>query len=174
MNVLLKKIVFSQGIFPKTKTYYTPSTWVEWATSNATGYPSGMMITFKSGTYASATKVTSLKPSTKYLLLFNVAANNLSTQKLYLSNTLTGSYVIAVSPGDPIGNVKLILTTQATITTNSLMLSSLVLGDEGLTIQINNIRIIELPIGSMLLQDATNMSADQLNTKYPFTHINKR
>jgi len=147
----------------KNEAVYTPSTWAEWtktnsATANATGleFPVG---------YSTGVLNTNFKTSTKYGFLYSVVSSTLAASKFYLDGN-PYAFNFAYLP-QTAGNQKIIKTTLATITLNRLYLSR---QDDatGNTIKLKDIRIFELPAGSQIETDFTNLTADQLNQLYPW------
>jgi len=145
---------------------YTYATYAEWTKVGAVGDSTGLAITCSATTAASALISTVVKASTKYGLLFNIVSNALSAQKIQIDNNLTGALIDVITTGIT-GNKKVTLTTQATITINQLKLLQDALGDNTLVVKIKDLCLFELPTGSEIESDFTNMTADQLTLKYP-------
>lgn len=108
----------------------------------------------------------SFKNSTKYGLLFNMVTNTVSGSNFWFDNN---NYLLGGktwSSLDGVGNKKHVFTT-GTITNNSVQftLNPQAVGN---TAKISDIRIYELPTGSQIESDFNTLTADQLNTKYPF------
>jgi len=169
MNPALKRIVFRQTTYPKTKTYYTPLTMVEWTVdAGSTKGASGIHLVKSVDNYAY--RATSLTPNTKYLLLYNVVATD-ADSTFQMTSWFTGSNIVL---GKTVGNNKSIFTTQATISTNRAQFFLHSSNTDGKYINFKDIRVIELIPGSQLETDANTLTADQLNAKYPFNRINRR
>lgn len=151
------------------KAVYTAATWAEWI------YHSGDMAYGVAGAEHTFSDVSSsynylpanFEASKKYLILLNIVSNNLSTKSLVLRDYLTGTYPTVATPGQ-IGNVKLVITTQATISTNRLGFTQSAFGDLGLKVKYKDIRVIELVPGSQLETDANTLTADQLAANIPY------
>ncbi len=169
INALSKSALLAKcelaGQVLKNESKYTPSTWVEWTKgSGVVGDSTGLEITATTSTNASLP--TNLKSSTKYLLLYNVVSSSLVTSGFYAS-TLGhkdpfGSLIVPRT----VGNQKIVATTLSSIVNNNLYFY--VNADSGNKIKIKDIRLFELPAGSQIESDATNMTADQLALKYPY------
>lgn len=149
------------------KTPYNTTTWAEWVAGSVplTKSATGLEFTGDGVNYPTAYINTSLKTSTKYLILLNIVSNNTNTN-LSISTYLTGNSTYLANP-NVTGNIKSIITTQATIATNRLRFEVNIPAN-GLKMKIKDVRVFELPVGSKIEADANALTADQLNAKYPF------
>jgi hypothetical protein len=155
------------------ETIYNPTTWAEWVKdAGVVGDSTGLEWTL-SGSSQNGFLTTNLKTNTKYGVLYNVVSNGLVSNALSLGNELTGTYPSLVNPGD-IGNKKITITTAATITTNKMRITKGNLLDVGLKVKLKDIRVIELPAGSQIESDFTNITADQLAAKYTYKSSNTK
>lgn len=145
---------------------YNPNTWVEWTKTNVTGDSTGLTIDASiASTYAMLPNC-NFKPSTKYGVLLNIATNTLVTATNGLYGNVAGTIITyLVSNNGETGNKKHIITTPASITNNRMYIDKNVIGYSGIA-KINNIRIFELPAGSQIETDFTNLTADRLYAKY--------
>lgn len=152
----------------KNELNYTASTWAEWAKSNAAGDATGLELTSPgSGISAYAYLATNLKPSTNYLILYTVVSNTM-TSACYIGNTGSGHVFPTTNLPKTVGAQKIVATSQASFTLNRAQLSNTSSETAGNKLKIKEIRIFELPVGSQIESDATNLTADQLNAKYPY------
>lgn len=152
----------------KNETTYNTTTWAEWTkTAGVVGDITGLGLTFSNSIFTSASIPTALKPSAKYGILVNVVSNNIPSKVLTISNNLTGNYEEWLT-STSVGNVKKIITTQATISVNIFKFSPNTLGDGGYLLKLKDFRVIELPVGSQIEADFNNLTADQLVVKYPY------
>jgi hypothetical protein len=147
---------------------YTASTWAEWTKYNTINTDSsGAELVAVNGDTTNLSMNSAFKVSTKYGIIYNVVSTDLDSS-FYIYNYLTGG---SVTLDQTIGNNKTTITTQGTITTNSLKLSVSQANTSGKKIKIKDIRIFELPTGSVIEADFTNLTADQLAAKYTFNGL---
>lgn len=155
------------GLSLKNELDYNRETWAGWIkTAGAVGDSTGLEFTADGTNYIYARLPVQLKPSTKYGLLLTVLSN--TGAPLSLENYIVDSNT-QIANSSIVGNVKAVFTTKASISSNilSLYVSSVIAA--GLKIKIaNNIRLYELPAGSQIETDFTNLTADQLALKYPY------
>ena len=157
-----------------TEVPYIESTWAEWALAsnvpvngNPTVNNNNLTFTVSAGTTNGYCRVgmsnTNIKPSTEYGVLVNVPINTINTV-FKLEGQISNSDTII--PSNATGNSKAIFTTLANIKSNvfGMYCWNAVTGG---VIKMNSIRVFELPVGSLIEYDFTNLSADQLNLKYP-------
>jgi len=164
------KMCHSDGKSPyyKSEVPYNPETWAEWTkSSNVAADLSGMTIT-ADGTWDGPIVNTNMKTSTKYGLLMNVVSKSI-TRPLYIG---APTLVVETNYNPSVGNSKLIFTTKTSISYNSLKFSVPSAETIGHTIKLKDIRIYELPTGSQIEADFTNLTADELAIKYPFDGLN--
>lgn len=166
------KMCNADGTAPyyKSEVPYTPSTWAEWTKPvSITGDATGMEITLTGNSYDFASIPTAIKPSTKYgVLVVGVSGDYLNTVGLD-SNATCFSTALTWQHG--VGNKKIVATSKATITANYLAFGNFALGVNGQKAKIKDIRIFELPVGSQIEADFTNLTADQLAAKYTFNGL---
>lgn len=149
---------------PKNELAYNPSTWAEWTksadvTTDATG------VEFTLGGYVAITKECVIKANTKYCLLLHVVSNAMEANNI-VTTSITGYSIIIASKGT-IGDVKVVVTSSST-NNDKFEIKRYEEVDDGLKIKMKDIRLYECPVGSQIAWDADNLTADQLNAKYPF------
>jgi hypothetical protein len=144
---------------------YNPLTWAEWNLSGAgsTKGVNGVHLVSQGSTDMNIF-ATNCKPSTKYGLLYNVLETTLSstfalagTESIQISTTIIPKLI---------GNNKAIFTSIDLITFNNLRIICSTTNVDGEYINFKDIRMFELT--QQLETDFTNLTADQLNIKYPF------
>ncbi|MDD3039748.1 hypothetical protein [Bacteroides sp.] len=152
----------------KSEVPYTPSTWEEWSNNSGTYTFASSGVTFYDDgvTFSAIKMTTAIKPSAKYGLLYNVVSNT-ATGDLIVSGS--GAFSSAAAP-KTVGNNKLILNSKATITTNTFIFG-LFYKMAGNSITVKDIRVFELPTGSQIEADFTNLTADELSAKYTFNGL---
>lgn len=145
---------------------YNPYTWVEWTVAGAgsTKGADGVHLV-AAGSTDKCEMVTAFKNNTKYGILVNVLATTLNSTFIIGA---TGAPTVTGTIPQTIGNNKLVFTTLNPITTNRVTFSCAGTNTDGTYIDFKDIRIFELPTGSQIEADFTNLTADQLNTKYPY------
>lgn len=161
-----------KGVTLKNELNYNNVTWDEWTKTGAVGDATGIVMTADGISYRSIKLSTSFKAATKYGLLYSVLSSNIAT---YFILEPTSSAVPYTKISKEVGNAKATFTTPSTINTNMLKMA-LELNTEpsGNKIKLApNIRIFELPTGSTIESDFTNLTADQLAIKYPYVKGDK-
>lgn len=123
---------------------------------------SGETATLSGGSAAVTYNSPDFKATTPYGFLFEVSANNL-TEYLRTSPAFTGAYERLVYPSDS-GAMKFVLTT--TDPKPAGVPFQLLYIETG-SVAIGNIRIFELAEQSQVKYDFENLTAAELNTKYP-------
>jgi hypothetical protein len=155
-----------EGNTLKNELTYNKDTWVEWTKSGGAivGDATGIEIT-SNGFWGTSALPTNLKPSTKYGYLINIANNNMPSNSAYIdpyNNPQTNGSLYL----NGIGNIKFIDTTKASFTNNRLYVVTLNTNPNGVKIKLKDFRVYELPPGSEIEADFTNLTADQLSAKY--------
>lgn len=148
----------------KSEVAFNPDTWAEWTVGSAvTKSPDGLTIVAPNNDNVSMN--TALKPSTKYGVLLYVIENTATAYLRVISGRITSNSFSITTVGST-GNAKTVFTTLATITENKFItdFNSLATG----YIKIKDIRIFELPAGSEINTDFTNMPVNELANKYPY------
>jgi hypothetical protein len=152
--------------FPKNELVYNPNTWVEWIGKLSSTIVSNY-ISITNLDVPAAYLTTLLKTSTKYGILLNIRINT-RTNLTYLPANAAGTTPFAgdntIAAGIT-GNIKSIMTTKASFATNRIVLYVPLNAGK---IELGDIRVFELPAGSQIEADFTNLTADQLAIKYPF------
>ena len=169
------KMCNSDGTSPyyRSEVPYTPATWAEWTASDplyVTKSPDGIEWT-SNATYNDVKQTVAMKPSTKYGVLFNVVSTTCTLPLMFAG----GENVCFGNKGVDIGimtqgNKKWVGTTIAT--TANLFGFTIKMGEPaGNKIKLKDIRIFELPAGSQIEADFTNLTADELSAKYTFNGL---
>lgn len=153
---------------PITQVKYNPLDWAQWniPAVGVTRDNTGLELTADSSIARYSYILSSFKPSTKYGLLYNVVNSNingnLSIDLNYWVFDANGNL------GKTVGNQKFVATSKSSITgNNALYVAVSTNNTAGLKIKLKDIRVFELPVGSQIESDFTNLTADQLNTLYP-------
>lgn len=151
----------------KSEVPYNPTTWEEWVNmSTSSTFNNGeVTITPKSNVDCGIYMVSALKPSTKYGFLYNVVNVNTLT-----SLNTSQPFNWAAIPVATIGNNKLILTSNETISPNYVYFYTRQVTATG-SVTLKDIRVFELPTGSQIETDFNTLTADQLNAKYTFNGL---
>jgi hypothetical protein len=145
---------------------YNPNTWAEWTKdAGVVGDSTGLEFTANGIDYIDAVINTQLKPSTKYGILYNVKSTNMTTDMKTSTETNTLPFDVLGIPTRTVGNKKIIATTLASFTTNRFHIFVVPTEIAGNKAKIVDIRIFELPVGSSIEADFTNLTADQLYKK---------
>ncbi|WP_214659095.1 hypothetical protein [Candidatus Formimonas warabiya] len=161
----MQMLIKGQTLKPETP--YTPSTWVEWSkSSGVVADLTGLTIPADLSVDKEIVLGVHMKPNTKYGLLYVLVSNSLAScsSRLY---SLTDSAVYLIDSASPLGNRKNTFTTSASLSSNGNFRWRVNSGGSG-EIKIKDIRVFELPSGSEIETDFTNLTADQLAIKYPF------
>jgi hypothetical protein len=170
------KMCHSDGKSPyyKSEIPYNPTTWAEWTKTGLviSSDINGLLANTSATANFIARINTTFKANTKYGVIIDYLENTTTTKYLIALSNLTGSYLTLSSPG-VLGKHKLTFTTQAVISENHFDLFFSAVGLDG-SIKIKDIRIYELPTGSQIEADFTNLTADQLAIKYPFDGLNTK
>lgn len=169
------KMANADGTSPyyKSEVPYNPTTWNEWTgskTSGAVADSTGVTIT-GDGAIAQffTSSVTNIKASTNYGILFNVPNSNI-VNRLYFGTVAYSEPFAGRSLSPVVGNNKVIFASQASFGANQIKLY-LPIEAVGKSIKLKDIRIFELPTGSQIEADFTNLTADQLSAKYTFNGL---
>lgn len=153
----------------KSEVPYTPATWAEWSASGGGVVKDSSGITFTSDgvNWMVSSFYSSLKSSTKYGILYNVVSSSLSRSLLFVGDESFGSGNIPKA----VGNQKSINTTISDTTGKKFSICTSSAEPLGNQIKLKDIRIFELPTGSQIEADFTNLSADELSAKYTFNGL---
>lgn len=166
------KMCNADGTAPyyKSEVPYTPSTWAEWSLYGvgSTKGSTGVHLVQADLSDGLVMSNLSIKPLTKYGLLYNVTACTLTA----LFCIADGDIVPNGTPDIPkiVGNNKCTFTTQST-SNNRIRFVANNANVNGQYIDFKDIRIFELPTGSQIEADFTNLTADQLAAKYTFNGL---
>lgn len=153
--------------FIHSETTYNPVDWAEWTNRTRVECDeTGATFTGNGTDYPNFRISTSLKPSTKYGILVNVLTNQLTDTTLKIGNNLTGT-AITLANAAITGNRKLSFTTSSSISSNFLQIEMGIVPN-GNVVKIKDVRLYELPTGSQIESDFTNLTADQLALLYPY------
>lgn len=159
-NNIIKKIRLKNEII------YNPSIWSDWSKTNAAGDSTGISFSMVSGQNSKITIGTNFKTTTKYGLLFKIVSNTMATNSMYAMFCANVTIPTAIAASET-GNKKFMVTTLGTIPWNMFQIDTNSSGGTG-SVKIKDIRVFELPPGSQQETDFTNMTANQLEAKYPF------
>jgi hypothetical protein len=164
-NVTPAKRLIMMGNRPRNELVYNPVTWDNW-TSNGTVTKdaTGIEVTAVNGSTIYIQINTAAKNSTKYGILYEVVSKTLDSY-IYGSASITSSSFPADSV---IGPNKAVITTRDAIVNNYLRISTSDACTTGTKIKFKDFRMFELPPGSQVEWDFENLTASQLNLKYPF------
>lgn len=150
----------------KNELIYNRDTFAEWTVAGA-GSTKGLngihLVTDGSIEYAQIPVV--CKPNQKYGILYNVTACNLNNDFNISATSITGS---TVTIPRAVGNNKTVITTANPIVNNALRFVTISFNTNGTYIDFKDVRMFELPTGSQIETDFTNLTADQLSVKYPY------
>lgn len=155
----------------KNETTYNRTTWAEWTkTASVVGDGTGLTLTATTP-WETATRLTAFKPSTKYGILYDVVATTLISDvfKIFGGGAGHSFPTLWIAPRT-VGKQKVINTTNSivAISFNNDLLICLTSSTITDSIKIKDIRIFELPTGSQIETDFTNLTADQLAVRYPY------
>ena len=149
----------------KNELVYNRDTWAEWTkTANVVTDTTGIEFT-ANGSATYTTIPVSIKPLTKYGILFNIVSNSLD-KEFYMSESFTG-VPVALSTVQT-GYRKITVTSQQAISINTFGIRPSTGNAIGAKIKLRDIRIFELPTGSQIESDFNTLTADQLAEKYPY------
>lgn len=149
----------------KNELNYNRDTWAEWTKSaGVVGDSTGLEFTADGEVQKASSLDTKLKTNTKYGIIIEVISGTISGG-LRLSSAYTGSSLLITTASR--GNKKVIFTTQQTLSLNRFEFY-LPIETAGNKIKIKDIRVFELPAGSEIESDFTNLTANQLAQKYPY------
>lgn len=153
----------------KNETTYTPSTWAEWSKTGSTADSTGLEITADGSSYLGGILAGNFKPSTNYGILMYCVSKTI-TNNLYFGG-ISGADAFSSGASVPVsvGNFKLVLTTRADLSAGkNFRVTVKNTETAGNKIKLNSLRVFELPTGSQIETDFTNLTADQLSAKYPW------
>ena len=161
------KLANSDGTSPyyKSEVPYTPATWTEWVTTCQTVTYDSTGISFLSNGCQANIPWTSVKASTKYGILWNCVSK--TSGGLYIGG---GTSVFTdFLQKNSIGNNKYVATTMTDITARNKIFNLWASGKS--QFKLKDIRVFELPTGSQIEADFTNLTADELSAKYTFNGL---
>lgn len=149
----------------KNELYYNPATYNEWTIAGAgtTKSVTGIhLVADGANDYVKIPVV--CKSNQKYGLLYYVVATDLNDNLYISASSIVGTVTLVTKA---VGNNKAIFTTANPITAASLCFVTGSVNVDGKYIDLKELRLFELPTGSEIEADFTNLTADQLNIKYP-------
>jgi hypothetical protein len=159
------KMLIMMGRWWRNELVYNPTTWAEWTKSGTVvADATGIQLTSVNNVAASITLPTNLKSNTKYGVLYNCITLQWTATWVMSSTSAFPSIVLPTSTG----MVKTTATTDNPITSNNVQLFLRSALGQTDTAKLTDIRLFELPTGSQIETDFTNLTADQLNALYPF------
>ena len=151
------------GLTLENELNYTRDTWAEWTLSASASADATGLTLVGNGTQYIVTYVnTAFKPSTKYGALYNIKSVNLS------SNLYGGNVFSTPALTKNLGNNKAVLTSISSISQNRWTFQISSSETSSNSIKIKDIRVFELPSGSEIESDFTDLTADELTLKYPY------
>ncbi|HOD02925.1 MAG TPA: hypothetical protein PKN28_06320, partial [Clostridiales bacterium] len=167
------RMCHSDGRSPyyKSEVPYNPTTWEEWEKATGTVADNTGIELTADGTNNWNLVNTNMKPLTKYGLLMNIVENTLEDAGCYSPAYVTTAPTIVANTGET-GNKKVVFTSRDSISTNKYGFKPGQSAAIGGKIKLRDIRIYELPSGSQIEADFTNLTADELAIKYPFDGLN--
>jgi hypothetical protein len=145
---------------PENLVVYNPDTYAEWGVSGGTKDSTGISLTTGSS-YCSIPVI--VAPNTKYGSLLRIVTNGLTSTLVTLGHISSN---LTIAPAGVIGYRKNVFTSKASISTFQWGFYPNSAGG----VKIAEIRLFLLPAGSEIEADFANLTADQLNTKYPYAH----
>jgi hypothetical protein len=165
------KMANADGTSPyyKSEVPYTPSTWAEWGfvpyTGSYTADSTGATLIGGSGRGPVMMKSATVKASTKYGFLYNVVSSTLAAGSFFGTSTEFNWATLPKVVGNNSG-----VRTSVAAGGSSFNLYNQTDSDTG-SIKLKDIRVFELPAGSAIEADFTNLTADQLAAKYTFNGL---
>jgi hypothetical protein len=149
-------------IRPKNEVQYNPATWAEWTMVGVISADTTGVAISTSVSEGTITINTNLKLDTKYGLLYEIVENTTTSTFYAQLGSNHGGFGFPIDAGLQ----KSTSSTPATITNNYVRIgrNAQVTG----YIKVKDIRLFELPTGSQIEWDFANLTAAQLNAKYPF------
>lgn len=146
------------------QTSYNTSTWAEWTKdAGVTADLSGMKFTHNGSTDVTATINTNLKANTKYGFLLHIVERTDTNKEFTIK---AGTQVVANISG--IGDFKVTSDVNTPTTKISLVAGTNASGE---LIKIKDFRAFELPTGTIIESDFNNLTAEELNLKYPIVNV---
>ncbi|MBZ9608625.1 phage baseplate upper protein [Clostridium estertheticum] len=167
------KMCHTDGFYPYLSSLvpYNPNTWAEWTKPvGIVGDSTGLEFTANGNTLGAPYDMT-VKPLTKYGLLYNVVSSNLDG--ILNSASATRGLAFGNLP-KTIGNNKIVGTSNATNLDLGAVIYTGADSTKGTKIKLKDIRIFELPTGSQIETNFNTLTADQLTEKYKFYGLNPK
>jgi len=152
---------------------YNPTTWAEWtatAPANVTKDITGIEWTSQQA-YNDVIITTPIKATTKYGILYNVVSTTCIVPIMISGGTGASFNVNGVSLGVQTAGIKKTVLTSMSSPTGKFGLTIGMTEPVGNKIKLKDIRIFELPTGSQIEADFTNLSADELSARYTFNGL---
>lgn len=151
----------------KNELVYTPATWAEFTDPVNKVTNDGYLILDNLSSSINIRLSTNFKPATKYGMIINIRTNTrINNTQCVVGSELEYPLISDLYiPAGTKGNFKYI-----SMTNNSFIYNKYygwVKADTG-KIEMGNLRCFELPTGSQIEADFTNLTADQLAVKYPW------
>ena len=139
-----------QGRTLKQELNYNNTTWNEWnKPSGVIGDLTGLTITANGSTIVVTTTNTKLKANTNYGVIYNVVSKNNLTVLKIIQDAITFNSSI----GNTVGNQKAVGTSVSNIVNNRFGFWLESTQPNGWNIKIKDIRVFELPVGSIIEAD---------------------
>jgi hypothetical protein len=168
------KMCHQSGLSPyyKSEIPYNPDTWDGWSGNSAVLKDTSGLEFVATGT-GNVTQAIALnvKHLTKYAIIYEVVSSTILGDLTSSGNG--GKQPFGLTMSKNIGFNKIIHITNDTFDTNTF---TIYIGPNiaGQSIKLKDIRIFELPTGSQIEADFTNLTADELAEKYPFDGLNTK
>lgn len=149
----------------KNELNYNRETWEEWTAGNVTKDISGLTLLADGVSAASAYINIALKTSTKYGVLLEYVSKSTANKSLKFdpNNWIGGNNTAFIA----LGNKKVVFTTPSIIAQQKFQFFYDI-DTAGGHCKVRDIRLFELPAGSDIESDFTNLTADQLSAKYQY------
>lgn len=151
---------------------YDRDTWSGWISNMSTWTKSrnGLVLPATNGSWTYIQFPTAIKPNVKYGLLINVVSNTLTTGVTIDPNAFIAPVAsMAQIAGGETGIIKRTFTSIANIATNALRIVEGLNDTTGNAITLKDVRLFELPLGSQIDEDFSDLLPAELDTKYLYS-----
>lgn len=169
------KMCNADGTSPyyKSEIPYNPTTWAEWEIETQGTFirdSTGMKMIADGANFIDVKIPMNFKISTKYGVILNVVEKTTIYQIGFRAGASQDAFT-AQNLSLVVGNNKTIFTTNTALTSTLVWFFLREIEPAGNYIKFKDIRIFELPTGSQIEADFTNLTADQLAAKYTFNGL---
>lgn len=146
------------------QTSYNTSNWSEWSKgAGVTADLSGIKFTHDGATNITASIAVNFKANTKYGILMHIVERTDTNKNLEIK--LGTSTIANISD---IGDIKVRFDITTPINILSVTAGS---GASGELIKLKDVRVFEIPPGTVIESDFNNLTAEELNLKYPIDNV---